>query len=191
MNTGSEKPKITEVTMKVVELLLPLDSEARQRVMQASFLLLGETHVSPHPNPPVSSPDVSGQGDGPDTLSKQGKIWMKQYNVTLQQLENIFHFSNGHAEVIAAEMYGKDTKARTLNAYILMGLSRLLTSGDSTFDDKSARALCRHSGCYSEANHAFYLKAKGNTITGSKDTGWKLTAPGLKYSSDLIKQMSE
>ena len=65
----------------------------------------------------------------------------------------------------------------------------MVATGDSAFDDKSARALCKGSGCYSDANHSVYIKAKGNKLTGSKDSGWKLTAPGLKFGAELVKQI--
>src|SRR5688572_2259172 len=113
MSNEIDKPKITDVTMQIVELLLPLESEARQRVMQASFLLLGETQIStPPPSSSVFSPAITEQEEYGDSLPKQGKIWIKQHNLTLEQLEQIFHLSDGHADVITSEMFGKDTKAK-------------------------------------------------------------------------------
>ena len=38
--------KVTEVTMKVVKLLTPLDSDARQKAIKASLTLLGEAAVN-------------------------------------------------------------------------------------------------------------------------------------------------
>jgi hypothetical protein len=34
------------------------------------------------------------------------------------------------------------------------------------------------------------MKDKGNKIAGSKDAGWKLTAPGLVHGATLIKEVT-
>jgi hypothetical protein len=35
------------------------------------------------------------------------------------------------------------------------------------------------------------MRAIGNNLAGSKDKGWKLTAPGMKKGADLIKEMTK
>jgi hypothetical protein len=35
------------------------------------------------------------------------------------------------------------------------------------------------------------MSAKGNLFTGSKDKGWKLTAPGLKRGAELVKVIAQ
>lgn len=74
---------------------------------------------------------------------------------------------------------------------MLVGIAKLLSSGDPSFDDKSARALCETSGCYDSANHAASLRDKGNEFTGTKDKGWTLTTPGLKRGAILIKELNK
>jgi hypothetical protein len=178
-----EKLKITEITAKVVELLEPYESQERQRIVQASLTLLGDIFIAPRtvgqPSPIEESEIIS--------LSDQAKIWMKQNHVSEAELELVFHISEGKADVIVSEIPGKDVKAKTINAYVLQGLANFLVSGTPKFDDKSARALCMKSGCYSAANHAVYIKAVGNKLTGSKDSGWTLTSPGLKQGAELVK----
>jgi hypothetical protein len=93
--------------------------------------------------------------------------------------------------VLGGSIPGKSSKQQTISAYILKGVAQLLATGEPTFDDKSARKLCEDLGCYSVANHALYMNSMGNSITGSKDKGWKLTAPGLKKGADLIKEMTK
>jgi hypothetical protein len=181
------KPKITDVMSKVVGLLTPLDSNERHRVVQAAFTLLGE-----------SQPDVSGSRGSKDSDGKEdfqgfpprAITWMRQQGLSSAQLQQIFHIQGGQAEVIASEIRGKGQKGKTINAYVLQGLRGLLSSGEPTFDDKAARQLCKHLGCFNNANHAVYMKGKGNMWIGSKDTGWRLTTPGLKQGADLVKEMT-
>ena len=109
----------------------------------------------------------------------------------MDELQQVFHLGNGDAEVIAGDIPGKNKKEKTYSAYILIGLSKLLSTGSPAFDDKSARALCESSGCYDQANHSVHIKERGNEFTGTKDKGWTLTAPGLKRAAVLIKEMTK
>jgi hypothetical protein len=179
-----EKPKITETTTKIVELLEPFDAQERQRIVRASLTLLGDATISPASGDIQTSSEPTAEEAN---VSNQAKIWMKQNHVSSDELELVFHMTDGKADVIVSEIPGKDGKAKTINAYMLKGLANFLTSGTPKFDDKSARFLCNRYGCYSAANHAVYIKGVGNKVTGSKDSGWTLTSPGLKYAAELVK----
>jgi hypothetical protein len=73
----------------------------------------------------------------------------------------------------------------------MAGIAKLLEAGDSSFDDKAARELCKSAGCFDNTNHSKYLGDKGNEFAGSKDKGWVLTAPGLKRGAALVKKISK
>lgn len=175
------KQKVADVATKIVDLLTPLNSEERQRVVQAALTLVGEGQVI-----------LPTKGD-PNTkdISSRGQRWMKQNSLKLEELELIFQIEDGKVEVIVSEIQGKGKKGKTINAYILEGLGQLLLSGDSSFNDKSARGLCSTLGCYDGANHAAYMNAMRGKVIGSKDKGWKLTAPGLKHGATLVKEMTK
>lgn len=188
--------QITDVTAKVIKLLGPLSSGERQKVIQASLTLLGEQGDASS-----SSNRGLGFGNGIEMgatkaghitpgISPRAATWLRQNGITTDQLETVFDIADGGAGLIA-ELQGKSSKENTLNAYVLYGIAKFLPSGDVSFDDKAARALCVSLGCYNSANHAVYMNAKGNLFTGSKDKGWKLTAPGLKRGAELIKTLSQ
>lgn len=183
--------KTTEIVTEIVELLTPIDSDERARVIQASLMLLGETL----PVLPRAGGDGGGaaedEGDGASMLPVRARTWMKQNGVSLEELQQVFHLESGSAEVIAGEIPGKNKKDKTYSAYILTGLSKLLSTGTRTFDDKTARTLCESSGCYDKANHSVHIKERGNEFTGTKEKGWSLTAPGLKRAAALVKEMTK
>lgn len=183
------KPTHTEMLGQMIELLTPLSSEERQRMVRASMTFLGE--------PSVVAARLSEEGSGIDdsagelVLPPRVRMWRKQNGLTDGQLQQVFSFADEKVEVIASEIPGASTKERTVNAYVLAGLAKYLASGEPKFDDKSARAVCSDSGSYDSTNHSTYLKGKGNLFNGSKDAGWALTAPGLKHAADLVKRLAE
>jgi hypothetical protein len=177
----------TEVLVQIVELLTPLSSEERQRVISASLAFLGEN--APQQTTHATSDGLEENIDS--QLSPRARNWIKQNSLTMEALEQVFHFNGGEVEVIASDVPGKSDKEKTYNAYILVGVSKLLSTGEANFDDKQARELCKMLGCLNEANHSAYMKNKGNELAGSKEKGWTLTAPGLKQGAALIQALNK
>ena len=183
--------KSTEIVSEIVELLTPIESAERIRIVQASLTLLGETFSS-SPRHIDGGSDALGEESGElSMLPVRARAWMKQNSITADELQQVFHLADGNADVIAGDVPGKNKKEKTYNAYVIAGLARLLSTGDGAFDDKSARSLCETFGCYDPANHSSTIKDKGNEFTGTKDKGWTLTAPGLKRAAILVKEITK
>jgi hypothetical protein len=173
---------IAEAATKMVDLLSPFETEERERVVHAALTLLGDA--------PIGSPRRPAPDELPTDIPRRAAAWLHQHGLNREQLDEIFHRDGDRSEVIAAAMPGHSNKERTLNGYLLTGVSRMLATGDASFDDNTARQLCRNLGCYDHTNHATYLKNRGNKFTGSKEQGWQLTAPGLAQAAALIRQMA-
>jgi hypothetical protein len=189
--TSSNTSKITQITSKVVSLLTPLNSEERQKVITASLTLLGEATTSEALSS-SKAPDLTAKPtQSAGGFSPKAGPWMRQNGITVEQLEQVFHISDGVVEVIAPHLPGKNKKEKTLEAYVIQGISGLLASGEPNFDDKSARKACEDLGCYDKGNHAYYMAGRGNLFAGSKDKGWKLTAPGLRRGAEVIKGVTK
>jgi len=172
---------------KMVALLEPLERDVRRRVIQATLTLLGDEGSS------ISGGTRAGvREDQPEgKFPRRAESWIRQHDLSEDELNHVFHVDGDHVEIVASRVAGKTNKERTLNAYILSGAARLLASGEPAFDDAAARESCRNFGCYDHTNHATYMKHRGNTLAGSKDSGWKLTAPGLTQAAALVKEMSK
>lgn len=180
------KKSVTEVVSAIVDELTPLSSEDRLRVVEASLMLLGESKRRPVEQSGEQTVSASG-----DELPQAARIWMHQNNLTHDELQQVFHISTEGVEVIASEAPGKGRSEQVRNVYLLLGASRLLASGDASFDDKAGRAQCESLGCYDSTNHSKYMKDKGNEFVGTKTGGWTLTAPGKKRAAALVKEMSK
>jgi hypothetical protein len=173
---------IVEAVGTIVNELTPFGSDERRRAIHAAMTLLGEEATKP------PQADVA-QGDGEDveTLPPRVKTWMRQNNLSMQELQQTFHIENGTIEIIA-EIPGKNNKEKVRNAYILTGISNFILAGEQRFDDTAARALCERVGIYDSTNHSKYMKI-GNEFTGSRERGWTVTIPGLKTGANLVKEI--
>jgi len=93
-----EKPKVTEVVAKMVDILEPLSSEERRRVIGASLTLLGDE--------PTTLQKVSEAGDRPENgeaknrFPPRAQAWMKQHAVSSEEVQQVFHSDGGTVEVI-------------------------------------------------------------------------------------------
>lgn len=178
---------LTMAMSKVVELLSPLSSEERKRVVQAAFALLGEGAA---PNSSSQASDDHAEEVSSGTLPKMpatASSWLKRTGLTQDQLEQHLYFEGGTAKVISLPGGTSKRIRQVMNTYLMQGLAAFLSTGEPSFTDKEARELCEHFGCYDATNHAKYVKDFGNKITGSKTSGWKLTAPGLTAAAELVK----
>jgi formylmethanofuran dehydrogenase subunit E-like metal-binding protein len=179
-----EKNVPLDAMTKVVEVLSPLSSDDRARVISAALALLGDVNQKAPPASDGYIEDDSELG----AMSPRAKSWMNQNGISAGELQQVFHMVGGEAEVITA-IPGRNKKEQTYNAYVLTGLGRLLSTGSPVFTDKAARALCEAAGCYDRANHAAHLKDKGSEFTGSKEKDLTLTAPGLKRAAEIVKEL--
>lgn len=180
---------LTAAMAKVVEVLTPLGSEDRLRVVDASLTLLGDgaaTRQAPHQGQQPRAPQPPG-GTQRLSLSEQGRLWASRNDVSDDDLERWYYFDGGVAKLLAFPKNVSKRSQQAIDTYLLHGLGVFLSSGEDTFSDRDARALCEHLGCYDRTNHAKVYKAFGNKITGSKSAGWKLTAPGRAAAGALVK----
>ncbi len=175
----------------MVDLLELLSPDERQRVVKGALAALGDAPVTTaacntSPGRGTTHADVGSELG----IAGKAQAWMKQNNVTIEQLEQVFHFeSDGNVELIAA-IPGKSRREQTLAAYVLSGLGNFLKKGDGSFDDELARGRCETAGCFDAGNHAKFLKDKGNELSGDKQKGWSLTSPGLKRAAALVQEMT-
>lgn len=185
-----EKPStknLVTVVPKLVQLLEPLTPDERQRAIGAAMILFGQSV-------PAQGGNQSG-GQGVEALEvgegicTKAASWMKKNAITREQIDHVFSIEADSIDVIAARMPESGKRKQTTQAYVLCGVRSFLRNGDVNFTDADAREICNRVGCFDGPNHASYTTGFGNLITGSKDSGWKLTNPGLSVGAQIIKQL--
>jgi hypothetical protein len=152
------------------------------------MVFLGEesksTAVEHNSKPSSASKEV---GDSPYGVATEK--WMQQNNVSGEEFDRVYHLRpDGSFDIHDAP--GRSKKEKTLNAYVLTGLGRFLTTNDREFEDSLARGFCETIGCYDPANHAAYMKAKGPEFSGDKKKGYSLTNVGVKRGAALVKEVA-
>lgn len=172
------------------DLLEPVDSADRHKAIKAVMTMLGDQPVQLGKPERHTEDDAAPEEESGLPLPRQARDWMKRYAVTGDQLSHVFHIEGGRAEVIAHDVPGASAKQKTINAYVITGVSQLLATGESRFDDRAARDLCKRMGFFDEGNHARYIKDKGNVLGGTKDSGWTLTTPGLKAGAEMVRGLA-
>jgi hypothetical protein len=186
MTTGIQNPQAAvEAAAKLVQILAPLSSEERKMAIDATMIFLRSTaggEVAPTKR--SESHYESGNSDG---ISAKGLAWMKKCGISRQQLDHVFSIDGGSVEVIASRMPGSSRRQQTVEAYVIAGLKGLLHTGEPNFSDKEARGVCSKVGCYDIGNHSNYINALGNLVSGSRDTGWKLSNPGLERAAEIVR----
>lgn len=183
---------LADATKKVVEILEAFESEDRTRVVRAALLLLGDAsdsvRVPANSLAPIN--DFKAEDEW-DFINQGARAWAKRASVDRELLEHFFHFDQGKVIPIALPVPAKSKKDQTVAVYLITGLAALMERGDSSFTDEDARAFCQKFGCYDRPNHSTIVKSFGNRFTGSKSTGWKLTAPGLTEAVALMKSANQ
>jgi hypothetical protein len=171
------------------DLLEPADPADRKKGIRAVLTMLGDdTAVSDQKGKTSVQDDADDDEDS--TLNAKARSWMKRNEVTVEQLAHVFHIENETVDIIADHVLGKNQKEQAINAYLLTGVAEYLKSGEAKFTDKAGRAACQKLGCYGDTNHSTYMKKPGNILSGSKESGWALTAPGLKAGAELVKRLT-
>jgi hypothetical protein len=187
ISQNSVPKTVLEAVPKLVEVLTPLSPEDRQRAISATLILFGQP--VPTQNTALKTSVREELVESGDGISAKASSWMKKYGITRDQLDHVFSIEADSVDVIAARMPATGKRQQTVQAYVICGLKSYFKTGEPAFTDAEARELCSKVGCYDVANHSNYRKAFGNLLSGTKDSGWKLTNPGLSEAAKFVKQL--
>lgn len=184
------KVDTTAALTTIIDALKPLNSEDRRRTVDAAMIFLGEGVKTRQVD--ANATPLRDEGDehqGTDDYPTAVRKWMRQHNITGDEIDKVFHFgTDGTFDIHGAP--GRSMKEQTLNTYTLVGLGAYLTTNDRKFSDQSARGFCSTVGCLDASNHAAYLKDKGAEFSGDKNKGYVLTKAGEKRAAELVKELA-
>jgi len=201
-NSVGIDPEIEAIAI-VYRAIAALDSPAQQRVLQYVASKLGHSVatipvsidtadgpklVTPMVEPPHQQPGDS-TGDDDLGISPVALKWMRRNNLGVNQLSAIFSLGVDEIDLVAKAIPGKGKKERCLNVVLLKGIAEYLASGAPRITQEQIKETCLHYDAFDATNFAANLKSFSGDLSGTKASGFTLTARGLTNATELIKSL--
>jgi hypothetical protein len=193
---GPATPRLPDVVAKLYDVLEPLEPSMRAKAIRTVGTMFDDEQTlsvsrekdTGHLPMPGAASESSPSGLR-FAAGKRAQAWLRKNGLTEEFLERVFHVVDGKPQLIAT-IPGTKKREQTVNAYLLVAVQSFLATDELRFSDGDAVALCKRVGCYDKANHAVTRGTFGNRFSGSKETGYVLTTPGLEQAANLIKAMA-
>jgi hypothetical protein len=192
---------------RVHAALAPLQAEARQRVLDYVIRRLS-MKAAPGAEPfqrerPAASreaaaePEVLSQEESADEpidesldgISPVALKWMRRSGFTSEQLGSIFSLGIDDIDLITKTIPGRGKGSRMQNILRLKGIARYLASGVARVSHDEFNDACSHYNAHDVPHFSENMRKLGGEISGTKETGYQLTAKGLTAATALIKEM--
>jgi len=176
---------------KVYQILEPMSTEDRRRVISGTLALLGDSGVL-RDSEPRADVHTSNPVEADTKINEKAELWMKTNDVSNDNLEQVFHWADsGEIVTLASAVPDGTKKEQTANAILLLGVQSLLQNGSPNFSNGRIVEFCNEVGCYDKNNHTANRKSLGTKISGSVKDGFVLPAPGLKAAASLVKSIAD
>jgi len=193
-NTDPEILAISEVYTALKGL--PPDAQSRVISYVIGKLSIGPAEIDdankdqePLVAPLKEQERVIKESDDLEGISPIAKKWMTRNGLQSKELSSIFSLGADEIDLIAKKVPGRNKKDRMHNVALLKGIAAYLSSGSPRFEDDKLKEACLHYDALDAAHFARDIKTFWGEISGSKETGYTLTARGLAAATELVKEM--
>lgn len=132
-------------------------------------------------------PDTAGGLEG---ISPVAQKWMRRNGLQPVALSALFSLGVDEIDLVAKTVPGKTKKERMRSVLLLLGVAGYLSTGAARIPDDKLREACIHYDAYDLSNFSAYMKTLNAEASGSKESGYTLTARGLTSATDLVKQIT-
>jgi hypothetical protein len=122
-------------------------------------------------------------------ISPVAQRWIQRNGLRAEQLSSIFSLGGDEIDLVANKVPGKSKRAKMRTVFLLKGVAAYLSGGAARIAHDKVRETCTHYGAYDQPNFSKHLKEFGSEISGSKESGYTLTARGLANAAQIIKEM--
>ena len=206
-SSAEPDPEITAIS-QVYSTLKPLEPDAQLRVIKYVLDKLKLTLV-PAPSRAVEretiSEEHSDQVDEPDAgvhtkgehedevsdgISSLGRKWMRRNGLSVDDLSPIFSIGGEEIDLVLKKVPGDKISKRMRSVFLLKGLAAYLASGAARFSHADVKETCLHYDAFDAGNFAQNFRGLAAEVSGSKDTGYTLTARGLTGAAEIVKQLA-
>jgi hypothetical protein len=143
---------------------------------------------------PSRAANTGATEPGPDDLEGISPVaikWMRRNGLTADSLATIFSLGVAEIDLVAKTVPGKNKKERMHSVFLLKGVASYLGSGVARMSHDQIKEACLHYDAFDTTNFASYLKSFAAEVSGSKETGYTLTARGITVATETVKSMLE
>ncbi|MCA9116539.1 MAG: hypothetical protein KDA79_15755 [Planctomycetaceae bacterium] len=182
--TTESQQRIVDYVVKKFELFT--STEGATATNSVSSLASSATGI------PLGEHQTYDQTDTPDDtdgISPVAIKWMQRNGLTVDQLGHIFSLGADEIDLVASSVPGTSKRERTRNVTILKGIASYLSTGVARITAEQIKEACLHYDAYDSPNHAKGLRGMSTELTGSRESGFKLTGRGLSAGAGLIRQI--
>lgn len=124
-------------------------------------------------------------------ISPVAERWMSRNGLAAAQLGSIFSLGGDEIDLVADSVPGKSKRQKMLNVIRLKGVAAYLGTGAARVSYEQIKEACMHYDAYDRPNFAKHLKEFAAEVSGTKESGYTLTARGLSAGTKLLKQKIE
>lgn len=196
-------PEITAIA-EVYSALKSLESDAQERVLayvarKLSVKVPNSVATDEHRLDTDASRDASREDEQAaaqqddvkedDGISPIAKKWMKRNGLTAADLSSVFSLGVDEIDVVAKDVPGKKKTEKLRSVFLLKGVAAYLAGGAARFNHQQAKEACLHYDAFDAANFAVNFKRLASEVSGTKESGYSLTARGLAGATELVKAM--
>jgi hypothetical protein len=197
-------PEIAAIS-EVYAALQELDSDAQARVLRyvaEKLKLLDPIQPSDGPTRTKETDDThsakepaehseSKVEENPELegISGAGRKWITRSGIPTNLLSSVFSLGGDEIDLIAKSVPGNSKTKRMRSVILLKGLASYLGTGAARLTDHEVRETCLHYDALDAGNYATIIKGLASEVTGSKETGYTLSARGQASATEMVKSM--
>jgi hypothetical protein len=203
--TPDQDPEILAIS-QVYSALRSLNTDAQQRVLdyvsrKLELTIAGNVERrsaenEEEPLSPVSRPrerDDEAESAVPDDalegLSPAARKWMKRNGLTSEQLSQLFSLGIDEIDLVAKKVPGKSVRDKMRSVLLLKGVAAYLGTGVPRVTYDQIKEAAQHYGAFDNTNFSKYLKSMAADVSGTRETGFSLTARGLTEATSTVREL--
>lgn len=142
--------------------------------------------------PTVSGDESAREGSRDDSLegiSPAAVKWMKRSGFTSDQLSKLFSLGIDEIDLVAKKVPGKSMRDKTRSVILLKGIASYLGTGVPRVTYEQIKEASQHYGAFDNTNFAKYVKTMAADVSGTKESGFTVTARGLTEATELVRDL--
>jgi hypothetical protein len=162
---------------------LNIEFSARDAMFQGPN---AENNTSP-PHVGIAEAELEDTNGALEGISPVAKKWLTRNGFEPNGLSAVFSLGGDEIDLIAKAVPGKSKRERMRSVFLLKGVAAYLGSGAARFTHEQIKEAGLAYDAFDATNFAVHFKSFSSDVTGTKETGYTLTARGLAAATEMLR----